>query len=232
VSAMTGTGRQFGEGPLSRLVSFVYTLLVIDVLLIAASLPGLVLLVLLDRDASNLPLVALCAVPFGPALSAAIFALYNRSSDLTELAPARAFLRGYRLNVVGVLKLWVLLLAFLTVIGVTLAHRTTAGIPTWWAALLVGIAVLLALWGINALVITSLFAFRAVDVARLAVYFLVRTPLVFVGNAGVLVAAAAITVFTSEAVLALFGALLALVLVRTCQPMITMVREQFTAQPD
>jgi hypothetical protein len=229
VSAMTGTGRQFGEGPLSRVASFVYTLLIVELLLLATTLPGLVVLLFLDRDPSNVPLAALCALPVGPALSAAFFALRNRTSDLTELAPAAAFFRGYRLNVVGVLKLWVPLLAFLTIVGVTLTHRGTAGVAAGWAAVLVALTVVVALWAVNALVITSLFAFRVVDVARLAVYFLARTPLVALGNAGVLVAAVALTAFTSEAVTALAGALLALLALRVSQPMITIVRDQFTA---
>src|SRR3712207_5924688 len=89
---------QFGEGPLSRAAAFVYTLLVIEVLLVVTSLPGIVPLLLLQRDASNVPLAALCAVPFGPALSAAVFALRHRRLDLTDLKPAIAFWRGYRLN--------------------------------------------------------------------------------------------------------------------------------------
>lgn len=229
MSAMTGTGRQFGEGPLSRFASFVYTLLVVELLLAATTLPGLAVLVLLDRDASNLPLAAACALPVGPALSAALYALHHRRQDLTELAPAPAFWRGYRSNAVGALKIWLPSLAFLTVVGVNLTHLGAAGIPRWWAVLLVVVAVVVTLCAVNALVITSLFAFRAVDVARLAVYFLIRTPSVALGSAGLLVAAATVTVVSSEAVLALAGSLLALALLRTSRPMTALVQEQFTA---
>ena len=61
------------------------------------------------------------------------------------------------------------------------------------------IAVAATLWLVNALVITSLFAFRTVDVARLAAYFLGRTPLVTLGNAGVLIAGALVTAYGTEA---------------------------------
>ncbi|MFG2042868.1 hypothetical protein [Dactylosporangium sp. NPDC048998] len=229
MSATTGTGRQFGEGPLSRVASFVYTLLVVELLLVATMLPGLAVLIVLDRDASNVPLAAACALPFGPALSAALYALHHRRQDLTELAPAPAFWRGYRANAVGVLKIWAPWLAFVTVVGVNLTHLSVAGIPRWWAVLLVVVAVVATLCAVNALVITSLFTFRAVDVARLACYFLVRTPSVALGNAGLLAVAATVTVLSSEAVLALAGSLLALALLRTSQPMTTLVREQFTA---
>jgi hypothetical protein len=70
--------REFGTGPLSRACALVYTLLVTEGLFLLATVPGLVPLLLLDRDASNLPLDALCLVPAGPAASAALFALHRR----------------------------------------------------------------------------------------------------------------------------------------------------------
>ena len=67
----------FGEGPLSRAAALVYTLIVVELLLLATTLPGLVPLVLLARDVSNAPLAALCLLPLGPALSAALYALHG-----------------------------------------------------------------------------------------------------------------------------------------------------------
>jgi hypothetical protein len=221
--------RQFGEGPLSRIAALVYTLLVIELNLLVAVLPGVVPLVLLDRDASNLPLVAACALPLGPALSAALYALHRRSRDITEIKPAAAFWRGYRMNLSGVLRVWVPWLAFLTVVGVNLAYFSATNVPGWWAVLLVLIALAAALWMANALVITSLFVFRAVDIARLATYFLLKRPGVTLGNAGVLVTAAAVTYAASEAALALAGSILAMILLLTCRPMITEVHEEFVA---
>lgn len=122
---------QFGAGPLSRIAALVYTLLVVEGLLLAATLPGLVPLVLLDRDASNVPLAAACALPLGPALSAAVYALHRRSRDITDLRPAAAFWRGYRMNVLDVLRMWVPWLLLLTVIGVSLANFSAARVPGW-----------------------------------------------------------------------------------------------------
>ena len=56
-----------------------YTLLVTEGLLLLTSAPGLVPLLLLRADASNLPLDAACLVPVGPAASAALFALWRQS---------------------------------------------------------------------------------------------------------------------------------------------------------
>jgi Protein of unknown function, DUF624 len=227
--SQAATARQFGDGPLSRASALIYTLLVVEFLFVLAVLPGLVPLFLLDRDASNAPLAALCAVPLGPALSAAVYALHRRSRDITDLKPAAAFWRGYRMNIGGVLKLWVPWLVWMAVVGVNLANFSATDLPGWWASLLVVIAVAAALWVANALVITSLFVFRTVDIVRLAVYFLVRRPGVTLGNAGLLVIAAGVTYLATEAALALLGSILAAMLVQTCRPMIAEIRQDFTA---
>ena len=79
--------REFGTGPLARASALVYTLLVTEGLFLLTTVPGLVPLLLLDHDASNLPLDALCLLPVGPAASAALFALHRRQSDLADLQP-------------------------------------------------------------------------------------------------------------------------------------------------
>jgi len=225
----TAVRRQFGGGPLARVAALVYTLLVVEFLLLVTTLPGLVPLVLLEHDASNVPLAAACALPLGPALSAAVYAVWHRSADLTDLRPAAAFWRGYRANLRGVLLIWLPWLAFMSVVGVNLANFAAAGVPGWWAVLLIVVAISGSLWLANALVIASLFAFRGTDVARLASYFLVRSRGVTVGNACLLVVAAGLTVYASDAVLALLASVLVLTLVRNCAPMIAEVQEEFIA---
>lgn len=226
---MSAAPREFGAGPLAQVAAVVYTVLVVELLMLATAAPGLMLLVLLDRSPSNLPLVALCAVPLGPALSAALYALHHRRADLTELRPAAAFWRGYRANVLGVLKVWVPLLVWLTILALNLTYFRAAGVPGWWAVLLVLVAVAASLWGLGALVITSLFAFRVTDVARLSLYFLAHTPGVAFGNACLLVVAVAVVVLLTEVVLALLGSLFALALLRNSRPVIAQIRQEFTA---
>jgi hypothetical protein len=221
--------REFGEGPLARAAALIYTLLVVELLFVLTTVPGLVGLILLDRDASNAFLAAACALPIGPALSAALYALHRRSRDLTELRPATAFWRGYREGVRGALTMWVPWLVWMAIIAVNLANLGAAGVPGWWAGLLVVVAVAATLWVANALVVTSLFAFRARDVARLGAYFLTRTPGVTLGTAGLVIAAAGVTLVWSEAVLALFGSVLALALLRTARPMISAIEREFVA---
>ncbi|BCB79698.1 DUF624 domain-containing protein [Phytohabitans flavus] len=229
MSTAAARERHFGNGPLSQGAALVYTLLVVELLVLLTSLPGLVPLVLLSADSSNIPLAAACALPIGPALSAALYALRHRSSDLTDLHPAAAFWRGYRLNFLGSLKIWLPGLAWLAIIGLNLANFGAADVPGWWAALLVAIAIAVALWLGNALVITSLFSFRTVDIARLALLFLSRAPGVTLGNACLVVLAGLLTAVTSEAVLILLGSVFALVLLLTSRRMTTAIEKEFTA---
>ncbi|MBM7489040.1 putative membrane protein YesL [Micromonospora luteifusca] len=221
--------RQFGDGPLSRITSRVYILLVVELLLLLTTLPGLLPLLLLSRDASNLPLVAVFLVPVGPALSAALYALRHQRPDLTDLRPAAMFWRGYRANLSGVLRVWVPTLLWLTVLAVNLAYLGVVGLPDWWTVPLVLLGVGVTLCAANALVITSLFDFRTRDVLRLATHFLVRTPGVTVGNALLLAAATGITAVFSEAVLALVASVAVLAFLRIGDPMIRLIEKEFTA---
>jgi hypothetical protein len=128
-----------------------------------------------------------------------------------------------------VLKLWVPWLAVMAVIAENLAHLKASGVPGWWAAVMVVIALVALLWVANALVITSLFAFRTVDVVRLAFYFLGRTKGVTFGNLCLLIVAVGVVDLTSEFVLAVVGVIFAGALLRTAEPMARQVKEQFTA---
>lgn len=228
---MSGTAqvwRQFGDGPLSRITSRVYILLVVELLLLLTTVPGLLPLLLLGRDPSNLPLVALFLLPVGPAISAALYALRHQRLDLTDLRPAALFWRGYRANLAGTLRVWVPTLLWLTVLALNLAYRGAVGLAGWWVVPLVLLALGVTLCAANALVITALFDFRTRDVLRLAVHFLVRTPGVTVGTALLLAAAAGITAVFSEAVLAMLGSVAILAFLRVSDPMIHLIRKEFT----
>ncbi|WFE53715.1 DUF624 domain-containing protein [Micromonospora sp. WMMD1155] len=229
MSGAAQTWRQFGDGPLSRISARVYILLVVELLLLLTAVPGLLPLLLLDRDPSNLPLVALLLVPVGPAISAALYALRHQRPDLTDLRPAATFWRGYRTNLSGALRVWTPTLLWLTVLAMNLAYRDAVGLPGWWTVPLVLLAVAVTLAAANALVITSLFDFRTRDVLRLAVHFLVRTPGVTVGTALLLAAATGVTAVFSEAVLVLLASVAALALLRVGDPMVELIRKEFTS---
>jgi hypothetical protein len=219
----------FGAGPLSRAAALIHTLLTVEALLLLAAAPGLAGLLLLGPDPSNLPLAAGCLLPLGPAVSAAVYALRHRSRDLTDLHPARAFRRGWRLNAVPALKLWTPLLGWLTVIAFTLTHFSATGLPGWWAGLLALVGAGSLLWGAHALLLTSLFAFRARDTARLAAWFLFRHGRTTLAAASLLILVAALTALLTEALPALLAAPLLLSLLHAGRPVIAETEEDYTA---
>jgi hypothetical protein len=219
----------FGTGVLSRAAGLVHTLVTVQALLLLAAAPGLAGLFLLGPDPANLPLAAVCLLPLGPAVSAALYALHHRGRDLTDLHPARTYARGWRLNALPALKLWTPLLAWLTVIAFTLTHFPAAGIPGWWAVPLAVTGAGSLLWGAHALVLTSLFTFRGRDTARLAAYFLVRHGRATLGAASLLLLVAASTALLTEALPALLAAPLLLSLLHSSRPVIVETQEVFTA---
>ncbi|NUS14737.1 MAG: hypothetical protein HOY69_25625 [Streptomyces sp.] len=229
MSAAPAVRKEFGEGPLARAAAMVYSLLVIEVLLLVAVAPGLLVLGLLDRDASNVPLAALCALPAGPAWSAALYAWHRRSRDLTELHPARAYWRGYRANARDALKVFTPWLVAMAVIGTVLTHRDAAGVPGWWTGLLAVVGAVSALWITNALVISALFSFRTVDTARLSAYFLVRGVKATAGNLCVLAAVVAVTAAGAQVLPFLLASVVAAATLVNSRQMITEIREEFTA---
>ncbi|MEU9910740.1 hypothetical protein [Streptomyces sp. NPDC051001] len=218
----------FGIGPLSRAAALVHTLVTVEALLLVAAAPGLAGLFLLGPDPSNIPLAALCLLPLGPACAAALYALHHRDRDLTDLHPARTYWRGWRLNALPALKLWTPLLTWLTVIAFTLTHFSATGLPGWWAVLLAAIGLGSLLWGAHALVLTSLFSFRARDTARLAGYFLLRHGRATLATASLFVLTAAGTALLTEALPALLAAPLLLSLLHGGRPVIAETQEDFT----
>jgi len=104
-----------------------------------------------------------------------------------------------------------------------------AGAGLLLAGLLAVLAVVSALWVTNALVITSLFTFRAPDTARLAAYFLVRSPRATAGNLCVLAAAFAVTAAGAQLLPVLLASVLAAATLLNCRPMINEIRKEFTA---
>ncbi|MGW6130334.1 DUF624 domain-containing protein [Cellulomonas sp. NPDC055163] len=219
---------EIGTGVLARASATAYWYLVVEALLLLTAAPGLLVLPLLARDASNVPLVALALVPLGPALSAALFALraYRRDPDLR---PAAHFWRGYRLNWLDVLRLWVPFLVVMAVLATNLTHLGTVPAGPVLAPLLGVLTLGLALWCAHMLVLVSLFSFRTRDAARLAGYFLARRPGVTLGAASLGVLATGIVLLASDWVLALLASVLVGLLLRNAGPMVADVEGRFTA---
>ena len=166
-------------------------------------------------------------MPFAPSVAAAVFAwrVYGRDRDLS---PARHFWRGYKLDVLDVLRWWVPTLGVLGIIAVNLTHLGSTGIPPVLGVALGAVALLIVLWSGHALVLSALFSFRTRDVARLGAYFVAGKPLVTLGFVSVLVLSGALA-YASQWLLVLLASPLTYLYARTAAPMVKAAEAQFTA---
>jgi hypothetical protein len=218
---------EIGAGFLARSAAVVYWLLVVEVLVVLTTAPALAAIVFLAGGEGNAPLIGLCFVPVAPALSAAVFAWRVFLTD-RDLAPAKHFRRGYRLNWLDVLRWWVPTLVVLTVVGFTLANLDAAGVPAGYGLVLSLIALGILLWSAQALVLSSALSLRTRDLVRLAGYYLGARPAAALGVVSLLVAAVGIVVLTSDWVLVLLASPFTLILLRTAEPVLRDATERFT----
>lgn len=221
---------EVGAGPLSRGAAVVLWVLVVSGLVILTGGLPLALVPFLTGDAANVWLAALLAVPMGPALAAAMFT-WRRFIHERDLSPGRHFWRGYRLNLLDVLRWWVPTLAVLAVIGFSVANLDAAGVPGGYGIALVVVAVAVAMWGVMALALSSHLSLRTRDLARLSAYYLAARPLVTLGVLSLLVLAVGIVLFTSDWVLVMLAGLLAFAVVTTTEPVVRDATARFTADP-
>lgn len=222
---------EIGPGPLSRIAAVVYWFVVIEVMVVLTSLPAMVMIPLLDRDASNIPLVALALVPVGPSVAAAMFA-WRRFLDDRDLSPARHFWHGYRVNLLDALRVWLPALVVLTVLGINLANLGAVGMSGGVRILTAVLVVVVVLWAVHALVVVALFRFRWRDAARIAGYYLLGRPLVTLGVVSLLALAAGVVWLTSDWVLGLLASVFTFLLIRNALPMVADVQRRFIAPDD
>lgn len=219
---------EIGDGVLARASAVVYWVLAIEVLVLLTTAPALAAVLFLAGGEGNAPLIGLCFAPVGPALSAAVFAWRVFLND-RDLAPARHFWRGYRLNWLDVLRWWLPALAVLTLIGFTLANLGAAGVPTGYGPVLLLIALGVLLWSAQALVLSSTLSLRTRDLVRLTGYYLGARPLAALGALSLLVVAGGIVVLASDWVLLLLASPLTFALLRNADAVLRDATERFTA---
>lgn len=216
-----------GGGLVGRFAGVVYWFVVLDLLMALACVPTLVVPLLLERDVSNLPLYALCALPVGPAIAAAVFAWRDFTSARDE-RPAVHFWRGYRLNLVDSLRVWLLALAAFTVLGMNIGHGAVTG-PS--AVVSIALCVVVAVWTGHALVISALFSFRFRDTARLAVFYLGSLRATS-GVVALLIVAVGAVALAADYVLAFAGSILTWFLWNNSARIVADVQRRFLAPAD
>ncbi|MBL0887210.1 DUF624 domain-containing protein [Myceligenerans indicum] len=232
-------GERFGAGPLTRVTNAVYWYLVTGALMILAALPSALPIRFLESSPGNAPVLALCLAPLAPAFTAGLFALRDRQ-HAEALTPARSFFRGYRLNWADALRMALPGLVFVAIGGLgagvvgdggALAGdgvSILAAVPEVYLGLLIVIGVLVALWTMNAMVISALFSFRMQDVARLAAYYLFANWRVTLGALSLVVLGAAILMLAGDVVFGAVGVLWTAAVLRNHQAMARDVESRFT----
>lgn len=210
----------------------IYWFLVVDVLLVLASAPTLLLWTMLGTGWLTALWFMLAALPMLPAVAAGLYACRAWRED-RELIPARHFLRGYRLNALDSLKVGAPLLLVLGVLGVNLTQGGSAGAGALGAVFLVLGAVALLLL-VRVLSIVSTFSFRSIDIFRLAAFTLLMRPLATLALLSLGVLALGIILVVGEFLLLVTASLLAFALWAAERPVAQLLTEQFVtpAQDD
>lgn len=213
------------RGLFHEITDGIYWFLVIDVLLVLASAPTLLLWTMLGPGSLNSLLFVLAAIPLLPAIAAGLYACRAWRED-RELIPARHFLRGYRLNLLDSLKVGAPMLLILGVVGFNLTYgESTGGSALTAVFLVVGAIALLIL--MRALSIVSTFSFRAVDVFRLAAFTLLVRPLATLALVSLGVLTLGIMLVIGEFLLLATASLLTFALWISERPVAQLLGEQF-----
>jgi len=221
-------GEEVGKSAFARVTAAIYWALILEVMFIVATSPGLVASFFLSPDLGNLPLFAACLLPVGPAVSGLVFAWRRRAFDL-DLNPAPRFWRGYKLNFVDVMKWWVPFLILVAAGSFVATHLSLTFLPenSVWLFLVLG--VLAALWAAHMLIITSVFSFRTRDAARLSVYFFFRCFPATLLYLSLLVVCFALTYMFGAWLPVLAGSVLSAMYVRAARTEMWLATDQFTA---
>src|SRR5690625_1015305 len=169
--AMTPTRR--ARGLFHEITEGVYWFLALDVLLLLAAAPTLLLWSVIGAGPLSALLFVPAALPRLPALAAGLYTCRAWRTD-HALVPARYFVRGYRLNALDSLRVGAPLLLVLGVLGVNITQGGAVGTSALALLFLaLGVLVLLAL--VRAVSIVSAFSFRMIALLSLAFFTLLRS---------------------------------------------------------
>jgi uncharacterized membrane protein YesL len=197
-------GDEVGDGPFGRAVTAFAWGAGLAALLAAANLPLVALGLLLRPDPSLAWLVALAAVPAGPALSAGLYAVRAHYVDV-RVPLVRAFGRGYRLgwrDATAVALPVCLLGALVATVG---AGARESGVPALVAGLAPGAGVLLLVVALHALALRTFFRLPLPAALQAGAYYLVARWRASLGTLALLAGALAVAAAASDLLLVLLG---------------------------
>lgn len=217
------------RGLFTEITEGVYWFVAVDVMIVLAAAPAILLWFLLGAGTLNAALFVIAALPLLPAISAALYACRARHED-HELIPARQFLRGYRLNALDSLKVGAPLLLVLAVLAFNLAYGESVGTSGLTIVFLVlGAVALLVL--ARALSIVSTFSFRTIDVFRLTAFTLLVRPLSTLALVSLGVLILGIMLVVGEFLLLVTASLLVFALWASERPVAQLLTDRFIRPP-
>lgn len=191
--------REFTDGPLYRFALVCYGLLAATVSFLVACTPFIAAMIMTRL----LPLLIIAGFSVGPAWVALLYTMRAYAAD-RDLAPVRTFWRGYRLGWRQALIVWAPYLTGLAILATDVAAGGAA-----WRIPLVIIGCLSLIWMSTVLVIISRYNFRTVDVLRLAIWGMIRSPRWTVAAAALLFVAGAASYMIGDGVVGCAAALFA-----------------------
>ncbi len=210
-------------GPLTRFTVAVYGVLAITVCFVVASLPYLIVVLVLPQPL----LLAISAGSVGPAWVATLATTdaYLRNRDLE---PVRLFAHHWRASAPQALVFSVpfALLAGSLLVGVA-AGPPRPGIET---VALIALAIAGLLWASTVLLLIARFSFRLRDVMRLAVWALVRSPHWLVAGLALLVLTVGLLALAGQLVVGALAVPIAMGVLVNARPVLAAVRSEFTVE--
>ena len=220
------------RGLFTDLTEGVYWFLALDVLLVLAAAPTLVVWTVMSPGPVSSLLFVLAALPMLPALAAGLYACRSWRED-GELIPARHFLKGYRLNAADSLMVGTPVLLVLALLAFNLTYAEGGGTSLLTIVFLVVAAAALLVLA-RVLSIVSTFSFRVRDVFRLAAFTLLVKPLSTLALLSLGVLVLGIVRLVGESLLVFPAALLVFALWVSERPVTQLLTEQFVSpgEPD
>ncbi|GAA1989936.1 hypothetical protein GCM10009718_29530 [Isoptericola halotolerans] len=223
------TPAEHGSGPLSQIAGAVFRYTVLGLCLVVTCAPTLVVIVLLGQGSSTVPFQVLALLPVAPALSAGLWAVRGWQQD-ADASAFLLFVRGCRRNVGDVLRWWVPTLAVGGVLGANVALADVVPGAELVRGLSIVVAVLLPLWSGQMLIVTTFFAFRTRDAARIAAAELFSSWRVTLAHVSLLVVAVGVVRLGTEALLLFCAWAFVALLEVSSRPTVRDVRVRFTVR--
>ncbi|WP_342372699.1 hypothetical protein PCC79_00570 [Propioniciclava soli] len=225
---MSGSGFEAHDRPFYRATDGIAMFLAVSGWFLLLTLPFWLGLLLLAPVVGNAAVFALTALPIGPALVAALYAIRRRGGPTEDRTPTQLYFAGLRQGWRQALVFWTPFLAVVTAAMVTTltgVADTGAGAAWQFAFALVLLVAVPWLW--LTLTVVANFTFRSRDVARLCMFYTLTKPMVSLGLIALTVGLGLLVAQTFDWILAPLGSVVAWAVVTLARPVTDHVEDHF-----